>query len=94
AVLKSIEAYLEGGGGSRGSCLVLDKQGELVSEKLNEQWKYRPELMRLRSFILQYQYKEGTQQINWVPVREIPQDNFWFENVWKSFLDKNIYGEK
>jgi len=43
---------------------------------------------------LQYQYKEGAQQINWVPVREIPQDNFWFENVWKSFLDKNIYGEK
>lgn len=94
AILKSIEAYLEGGGGSRGSYLVLDKQGELVSEKLNEQWKYRPELMRLRRFILQYQYKEGAQQINWVPVREIPQDNFWFENVWKSFLDKNIYGEK
>jgi len=94
AILKSLEAYLEEGGGSRGSYLVLDKQGELVSEKLNEQWKYRPELMRLRRFILQYQYKEGSQQINWVPVREIPQDNFWFENVWKSFLDKNIYGEK
>ncbi len=94
AILKSLEAYLKEGGGSRGSYLVLDKQGELVSEKLNEQWKYRPEPMRLRRFILQYQYKEGTQQINWVPVREIPQDIFWFENVWKSFLDKNIYGEK
>jgi len=94
AILKSLEAYLKEGGGSRGSYLVLDKQGELVSEKLNEQWKYRPEPMRLRRFILQYQYKEGTQQIKWVPVREIPQDIFWFENVWKSFLDKNIYGEK
>ena len=91
AILKSIEAYLEAGGGSRGSYLVLDKQGELISEKLNEQWKYRSELVRLRRFILQYQCKEGTQQINWVPVREIPQDNFWFEKVWKSYINKEIY---
>ena len=91
AVLKSIEFYLEKGGGSRGSYLVLDKQGELVSEKLNKQWKYRPELVRLRRFILQYQYKEGIQQINWVPVRDIPQDNFWFEEVWKSYINKEIY---
>jgi len=91
AVLKSIEAYLEAGGGSRGSYLVLDKQGELISEKLNEQWKYRPELVRLRKFILEYQYRERTQKINWIPVREIPQDKFWFEKVWKSYINKEIY---
>jgi len=91
AVLKSIESYLEEGGGSRGSYLILDTQGELISEKLNEQWKYRPELVRLRRFILQYQCKEGTQQINWVPVREIPQDKFWFEKVWRSYINKEIY---
>ena len=91
AVLKSIESYLEEGGGSRGSYLVLDKQGELISEKLDKQWKYRPELVKWRKFILEYQYKEGTQQINWVPVREIPQDNFWFEKVWKSYINKEIY---
>ena len=91
AILKSIEAYLEGGGGSRGSYLVLDKQGELVSEELNEQWKYRSELVRLRKFILEYQYRERTQKINWIPVREIPQDKFWFEKVWKSYINKEIY---
>ena len=91
AILKSIEAYLEGGGGSRGSYLVLDKQGELVSEELNEQWKYRPELVKLRKFILEYQYRERTQKINWIPVREIPQDKFWFEKVWKSYINKEIY---
>jgi len=91
AILKSIEAYLEGGGGSRGSYLVLDKQGELVSEELNEKWKYRPELVRLRKFILEYQYRERTQKINWIPVREIPQDKFWFEKVWKSYINKEIY---
>lgn len=91
AILKSIEAYLEGGGGSRGSYLVLDKQGELASEELNEQWKYRPELVRLRKFILEYQYRERTQKINRIPVREIPQDKFWFEKVWKSYINKEIY---
>jgi len=91
AVLKSIEAYLEGGGGSRGSYLVLDKQGEFISEKLNKQWKYRPELVKWRKFILEYQYRERTQKINWIPVREIPQDKFWFEKVWKSYINKEIY---
>jgi len=91
AVLKSIEFYLEEGGGSRGSYLILDRQGELISEKLNEQWKYRSELMKWRKFIIEYQYKEETQQINWVPAREIPQDNFWFEKVWKSYINKEIY---
>jgi len=91
AVLKSIEFYLEEGGGSRGSYLILDKQGKLISEKLNEQWKYRPELVKWRNFILEYQHKEGTQQINWVPVRKIPRDNFWFEKVWKSYINKEIY---
>lgn len=91
AILKSIEAYLEEGGGSRGSYLVLDKQGELVSEELNEKWKYRPELVRLRKFILEYQYRERAQKINWIPVREIPQDKFWFEKVWKSYINKEIY---
>jgi len=91
AILKSIEAYLEGGGGSRGSYLVLDKQGELLSEKLGEKWKYLPELEKWRNFVLEYQFKEGNHQINWIPVREIPQDNFWFEKVWKSYINKEIY---
>jgi len=91
AVLKSIEFYLEEGGGSRGSYLVLDKQGELLSEKLGEKWKYLPELEKWRNFVLEYQFKEGNYQINWVPVREIPQDNFWFEKVWKSYINKEIY---
>jgi len=91
AILKSIEAYLEGGGGSRGSYLILDKQGELLSEKLGEKWKYLPELEKWRNFVLEYQFKEGNHQINWIPVREIPQDNFWFEKVWKSYINKEIY---
>jgi len=92
AVLKSIDAYLSRGGGSRGSYLVLDEEGEKVSDELGDKWRFRPELKELRKFILEYQYKDGLHRTNWVPVREIPEDNFWFENVWKSFLNKDIYG--
>lgn len=91
AVLKSIEAYLERGGGSRGSYLVLNKQGKLISEKLNEKWKYRPELKELRKFTLEYQFIDGVHLTSWVPVRDIPEDNFWFEKAWKSYIKKEIY---
>lgn len=93
AVLKSIDAYLSRGGGSRGSYLVLDEEGEKVSNELGDKWRFRPELKELRKFTLEYQYKDGLHRTNWVPVREIPEDNFWFENVWKSFLNKDIYGK-
>lgn len=93
AVLKSIDAYLSQGGGSRGSYLVLDEEGEKVSNELGDKWRFRPELKELRKFTLEYQYKDGLHRTNWVPVREIPEDNFWFENVWKSFLNKDIYGK-
>ena len=94
AALKSIDAYLSRGGGSRGSYLVLDEEGEKLSNELGDKWKFRPELKELRKFILEYQRIDGLHRTNWVPVREIPEDNFWFENVWKSFLNKNIYRKK
>ena len=94
AVLKSIDVYLSRDGGSRGSYLVLDEEGEQLSNELGDKWKFRSELKELRKFTLEYQYIDGLHRTNWVPVREIPEDNFWFENVWKSFLDKSIYGEK
>ncbi len=93
AVLKSIDIYLSRGGGSRGSYLVLDEDGEQLSNKLGDKWRFRTELKELRKFTLEYQYTDGLHRINWIPVREIPEDNFWFENVWKSFLNKDIYGK-
>jgi len=91
AVLKSIDAYLSRGGGSRGSYLVLNEKGEQLLIELGGKWKSRPELKKLRKFTLEYQFINGMHQTNWVPVREIPEDIFWFEDVWKSFLEKDIY---
>lgn len=98
AVLLSIHSYLERGGGSRGSYLVLAEDGEPVLEKLGSRWKFRPELNKeLRDFVQEYRYACGCTQesgqhlIKWEPVRPVPEDNFWFENVWQSYIKKEIY---
>ncbi len=90
AVLQSIVAYLKRSGGSRGSYLVLDEQGEPISAKLNE-WKYRPERLELRDYTLEYTFFDGKHTTAWVPVREIPKDDFWFENVWQDYLEKKYF---
>ncbi len=91
AVLKSIAAYLEQNGGCRGSYLVLDPAGNLSLDELNSSWKIRPENEALRNFTLEYVYQKGDHLLQWIPVRPIPTDDYWFENVWKSFVDNEIY---
>lgn len=89
AVLQSIFHYINSNGGSRGSYLILDNQGELISDKL--QWKSRAENKKLRDYTLEYQYLDGTHHAQLIPVREIPEDQDWFENVWKSYVQKDIF---
>ncbi len=91
AVLKSIEAYLEKGGGSRGSYLVLDRNGECISDQLGPAWNFRPEIPELCRETLECLYCSDEFKLNWTPVRPIPTDDFWFENVWRAYLDKEIY---
>jgi succinate dehydrogenase/fumarate reductase flavoprotein subunit len=94
AVLVSILSYLERGGGSRGSYLVLDEDGEPILEKLGFEWKFKPELKELRDYVQVYRYEKGEHLIEWETVRPIPEDNYWFENVWQSHLEKDIYQDE
>ena len=94
AVLRSIQAYLAAGGGSRGSYLVLDRNGKPIHPKLGEKWSYRPEAVELRDRILQVRYKgDGEFETWWVPVRPIPADDFWFERVWAEYVEGTVFDE-
>lgn len=73
--IKSIAAYLERGGGSRGSYLVLDDSGEII-EGLGHEWRFRPELPELNKYTLEYRFCGESHLTKWVPVRDIPEDNF------------------
>jgi hypothetical protein len=90
AVLKSIVAYLESGGGSRGSYLVVDPQGEQIGDSLLD-FSYQPERESLRSQILEYHLVEDRHVLTWRDVREIPPDTFWFENVWNAYRNNEFY---
>jgi succinate dehydrogenase/fumarate reductase flavoprotein subunit len=91
AYLESIREYLEEGGGSRGSYLIMDPNGAIISEKLDSFWRFRPENHELRNKILTIQYRNGKFEFKWENVREIPKDDFWYENVWRDFREKKIY---
>ena len=95
AVLRSIQAFLEAGGGSRGSFLVLDRNGKPIHDQLGEEWRYKLETTELRDRILQVQYDgQGDFKTWWVDVRPIPTDDFWFENVWADYVEGTVFGKR
>ena len=94
AVLKSIQAYLQEQGGSRGSYLVVVPNGNCGLEQMGPEWNFRSEVEKFRNLVLKYQYANGVHQTTWVPTRPIPEDNFWFETVWDAYRKKELFLEQ
>ena len=91
--LEAIGEYLEGGGKSRGSYLVLDPGGEKPCQELGEEWKFslNEEGAFVESKILEIWLDElGRVKKKWVDIRPIPQEETWFENVWNAYLKDTI----
>lgn len=91
--LEAIAEYLEKGGKSRGSYLVMDSSGKKPCEQLGDEWKFS--LTQADDFvnqkILEIRLDENFDvQKQWVEVRPIPQEDLWFENVWNDFMKDNI----
>jgi len=92
AYLTAIHEYIQRGGGSRGSYLVLDGGGILPCPGL-EAFRFRPENPDLRHEICEtWMLRDGTFRTRWVPVRPIPSEDLWFENVWHAFREGSIFG--
>ncbi|PLR76762.1 oxidoreductase [Bacillus sp. V3-13] len=91
AYLSSIKKYLEEGGGSRGSYIVLDPEGEQIHPKLDENWKIKNENSFLRDKIIETSFTSSEHfESRLVHVRPIPEDDEWFENVWNQYLQGEI----
>jgi hypothetical protein len=88
--LEALKRYLNAGGRSRGSFLVLDDAGELPCTTLEDDWRFarqEPDLAVDREILEVWLDEEGEVRDRWVPVRPVPTDEGWFEEVWEEYRE-------
>jgi hypothetical protein len=104
AYLSAIKAALEAGGGSRGSCMVMDEEagqpeGRAVHPQLEAFWRYKPEAEAFREKLLVTRLgkpgfpagEEDPYLHSFIPRRPIPEEDFWFEEVWRENREKTYF---
>ena len=80
AYLSAILFQLRSGAGSRGSAAELDDNGNIVAENT-----------QFRKQILETRFVNGEFRHCWVPCRNIPETDGWFETVWAEYRSGNVY---
>jgi len=99
--LNAIKEYIEKGGKSRGSYLIHDDKGILPTETLPELFRFsisNDDYLQKIVNEIKIEGNEGNFDIikkedikiisEWKPVRPIPQNKYWFENIWREFRAK------
>ncbi|MBR3639257.1 MAG: FAD-binding protein [Clostridia bacterium] len=90
AVLAAMIDYAARSGGSRGSALYTDPSGEL-RDGLEEIFRMSPEDEKLRGFVQTVEMRGDGFAVWWRPVRKIPPEDGFFENVWRGYREnKNV----
>jgi len=91
--LCAIEAYLERGGGSRGSYFVVDRViGREAHALLGERFRSVAENESFRGEILEVRHRgDGEFEVYPVAVRPIPEAQYWFENTWNDYRTGAIF---
>lgn len=94
AYLGAIREYIHRGGQSRGSYIISAPAGNLPAAGLPEQQRYVMDDGRLMNMIceVQVQAKPDWQCLfSWLPVRPVPQEDDWFETVWASYRQGEVW---
>ncbi|MBN2626548.1 MAG: FAD-binding protein, partial [Spirochaetales bacterium] len=89
--LEAIRDYLAKDGGSRGSYIVKDSTGIPLHDKLEEEWRSKTDGGKLKNSIQHLRWEEGRITSRWETCRPIPEDESWFERVWASYLQGEIF---
>jgi succinate dehydrogenase/fumarate reductase flavoprotein subunit len=101
AFLRALEDYIQRGGGSRGSYVILDPEGTPMPECLRDPEtgrvpRWRPENEALRKTVQEIRFapeEERLFKIDHVPVRPIPEKDIAFEPAWTAYREKKIFRE-
>ncbi len=91
AVVSAMIDYSETVGDTRGSSLYFDENGEL-REGLEEIFRFTEEKGTTRTKVQETFLTENGFVSSWRDVRPIPQNDDFFENIWRQYREnKNIY---
>ena len=89
--LSAILDYIEKGGISRGSYLIQDPAGVLPAAGLSEEFRFSlPKAGHMTDMIQETAYENGVCSFLWRPVKPIPAEDGWFENVWNAYRHDEI----
>lgn len=83
--LRAMEDYIEHGGKSRGSALYSDPSGQRPQKSLPESLSFCLEDGSRDGLVQEVCYRDGVCQFHWRPVRPIPTEDHFFENIWRDF---------
>lgn len=79
--------YIEHGGKSRGSALYTDPTGEKTYSILPESYSFTLDNSGMDSPIQEVVFEENRCRFHWRTARPIPEDDDFFENVWRSYRE-------
>jgi succinate dehydrogenase/fumarate reductase flavoprotein subunit len=92
--LNAIREYIKNGGRSRGSYLVKDPGGILPIEGLSEEFRFTLDSGEMNKKVCEIELKVSDDKYEcsaeWKPVRPIPAEDNWFENVWNDYMKGRI----
>ena len=89
--LSAILDYIQAGGTSRGSYLIMDKNGEKPLGELPEMFRFSLEDRGFGKRIQEVSYEDGKVRFFWRDVRPVPEEDNWFEKVWKDYREGNYF---
>jgi succinate dehydrogenase/fumarate reductase flavoprotein subunit len=95
--LEALAEYLDRGGRSRGSYMVLDPEGDRPCAALDDTWRFS--LGHPQDFVSRHICEvaldaAGKVRKRWVAVRPIPDTEDWFEKVWNAYRRDEIIKEE
>jgi succinate dehydrogenase / fumarate reductase flavoprotein subunit len=90
--LSAMKDYVDHQGRSRGSALYTDLSGQKPDPRLPEEFTFCLDDGSSADLIQEVSYRNGKAEFEWRKVRTIPEDDNFFENVWRQFREnQNIY---
>jgi succinate dehydrogenase/fumarate reductase flavoprotein subunit len=94
--LDAVKFAIDSGVGSRGSAIVIDKNGTPAHKDLGSEWNFAQQDASFQDKVMETDVvsaQEATFAHQWVPRRPLPKADAWFETAWHAYRSGEIYKE-